>query len=203
MEDGWMRAWWWKKALGFLPRLLFSDTVDSLLGGGCIVNYLRIEIDLPDCEPQAERWTFRCWGVASVPRCHLKHRGLFICSLLACCWKAPRFCVTVKDSSSWFGQVVQCNKMHILLLHFTYNVLLNLLASPEHPATILTLVVVTSSKPWVQSMNGMFALFGLWDLSSGSCVQSKAFFGKIKIAVMSFAFLLPVINLTNKNPALK
>lgn len=58
--------------------------------------------------------------------------------------KAPRFCVSVKDSSSWFGQVVQCNKMHILLLHFTYNVLLNLLASPEHPATILTLVVVTS-----------------------------------------------------------
>lgn len=50
-------------------------------------------------------------------------------------------------------------------------------------------------------MNGMFALFGLWDLSSGSRVQSKAFFEKIKIAVMSFAFLLPAINLTNKNPA--
>lgn len=62
--------------------------------------------------------------------------------------------------------------MLVLLLRCISNVLRHLSASAEPPATILTLVAVTSSKAPVQSMTERFALFGLWDLSVGLGVQS-------------------------------
>lgn len=73
--------------------------MDSLLGGGShcqlSLSHLHIEIDLADCEPQAERWTLS--DTQEPPEAS----GLVYAFLPGV---APPFWATVKDSGSSFGR---------------------------------------------------------------------------------------------------